>query len=134
MYRISTGPFRKKDISKILVLRAKERRHNKETKIFGTVSLIGGLKKTTKKSQFKFWNFENPWGEVSILLKCLIYELLSDPILKKKKKNTWFAHFECVKMSVQGAFKKIIKYQSRYYGIRNWNQFLKIKFSSWFFE
>ena len=50
MYRISTGPFRKKDISKILVLRAKERRHNKETKIFGTVSLIGGLKKKKQKS------------------------------------------------------------------------------------
>ena len=39
------------------------------------------------KSKFQFGEFWNPMGG-SIVKKCPIFLLLSDPILKKKKKNT----------------------------------------------
>ena len=49
---------------------------------FSTMSQKGGAQKTTKLSEMR--TFENQWRGVSIFQKSLNYNLLSDPIQKKK--------------------------------------------------
>ena len=53
----------------------------------------GGAETKTKKSEIQIRTFETPWGGSQFKKKCLNYNLLSVPILKKKNENTLFDPF-----------------------------------------